>query len=184
MAKQGGARSNDLGADEQRRQQILDAAAHCFLQYGFAKTSMDDVAKKAGISRPAIYLKFKNKEDLFSGVYIDVVEKSLVKAELLVKESASKREKLIQLAEAAVLEPWSKIVGQPRAAEFYELCMQIVPGDAEVLHKRKLKLAVSIFADKETAEVFLMALEGFYEDLPSSAVLRKRIHFLIDKFLK
>ena len=55
-------------SDEQRRRRILDAALHCFLQFGYGKTSMDDVAKKAGLSRPSLYLKFSSKDDLFLGV--------------------------------------------------------------------------------------------------------------------
>ena len=48
-----------------RRKAIIDAALECFLQYGFAKTSLDDIAKRAQLSRPLLYLLFKNKEELF-----------------------------------------------------------------------------------------------------------------------
>ncbi len=44
---------------------ILGAALTCFKQYGFKRTSMDDIAKAADISRPAIYNLFKNKTDVF-----------------------------------------------------------------------------------------------------------------------
>ena len=44
---------------------ILGAALGCFKQYGFKRTSMDDIAKAADISRPAIYNLFKNKTDVF-----------------------------------------------------------------------------------------------------------------------
>src|SRR5204862_6542491 len=58
--------------DTARRRAILDAALSCFLQYGFAKTSIDDIAKRANLSRPLLYLKYKNKEDIFGAVYDDV----------------------------------------------------------------------------------------------------------------
>ena len=54
--------STILNNKEKRRTAILAAALKCFLQFGYAKTSMDDVAKEANLSRPLIYLKFKNKE--------------------------------------------------------------------------------------------------------------------------
>ena len=54
----------DLKVDP-KRQMILDAAWQAFSSYGFRKTSMDDIAKGAGMSRPALYLQYRNKEDIF-----------------------------------------------------------------------------------------------------------------------
>jgi AcrR family transcriptional regulator len=42
-------RRTDLELDRERRNQILDAALHCFLQFEDAKTSMDDVPRKATV---------------------------------------------------------------------------------------------------------------------------------------
>ncbi len=50
---------------ESKQQAILEAAWAAFSTYGFRKTSMDDIAKGAGMSRPALYLHFKNKEAIF-----------------------------------------------------------------------------------------------------------------------
>jgi TetR/AcrR family transcriptional regulator, regulator of autoinduction and epiphytic fitness len=44
---------------------LLDAAVGVFARFGFRKTSMDDVARAAGISRQGLYLSFANKEELF-----------------------------------------------------------------------------------------------------------------------
>lgn len=43
---------------------ILDACDDLMVRYGFRKMSMEDVAKKCGMSRRTIYNFFKNKEDL------------------------------------------------------------------------------------------------------------------------
>lgn len=48
-----------------RTQAILEAAWPVFSTYGYRKTSMDDIARAAGMSRPALYLHFRNKEDVF-----------------------------------------------------------------------------------------------------------------------
>lgn len=50
---------------EQKRDRSLKAALDCFVQYGFKRTSMDDIAQKADISRAALYALFQNKEDIF-----------------------------------------------------------------------------------------------------------------------
>lgn len=48
-----------------KTQRILDAALAVFCRYGYRKTSMLDIAQAAGMSRAALYLHFKNKEDVF-----------------------------------------------------------------------------------------------------------------------
>src|SRR5258708_12392486 len=48
-----------------QREAILMAATGIFLRYGFKKTSMDDVARAAGVSRQGLYLYFDTKDLLF-----------------------------------------------------------------------------------------------------------------------
>lgn len=50
---------------EPKQQAILHAAWQAFAAYGYRKTSMDDIARGAAISRPALYLHYRNKEDIF-----------------------------------------------------------------------------------------------------------------------
>src|SRR6266403_988428 len=45
-----------------QREAILVAATAIFLRYGFKKTSMDDVARAAGVSRQGLYLYFDTKD--------------------------------------------------------------------------------------------------------------------------
>jgi AcrR family transcriptional regulator len=48
-----------------RRDALLEAAVSVFARYGFRKTSMDEVARAAGVSRQGLYLQFADKEELF-----------------------------------------------------------------------------------------------------------------------
>lgn len=50
---------------QDRQIAIRQSAWKAFADYGYRKTSMDDIARGAGISRPALYLHYKNKEDIF-----------------------------------------------------------------------------------------------------------------------
>lgn len=52
----------------ERRERIVRAAIEVFLRFGFRKTSMDDVAKAAAISRQGLYLHFETKDILFRAV--------------------------------------------------------------------------------------------------------------------
>jgi AcrR family transcriptional regulator len=51
-----------------RRDRVLAAAAVLFARWGFDKTSVDDIAREAGISKGAVYLEFPGKEELFRAV--------------------------------------------------------------------------------------------------------------------
>ncbi|MEO7207509.1 MAG: helix-turn-helix domain-containing protein [Steroidobacteraceae bacterium] len=50
---------------ESRLCAVLEAAVAVFARYGYRKTSMEDVARAAGVSRQGLYLSFANKEELF-----------------------------------------------------------------------------------------------------------------------
>jgi AcrR family transcriptional regulator len=44
---------------------LLEAAVGVFARFGYRKTSMEEVARAAGVSRQGLYLQFSNKEELF-----------------------------------------------------------------------------------------------------------------------
>ena len=44
-----------------RRERLVKVALDVFLRYGHARTTMADIAREAGISRPALYLMFPGK---------------------------------------------------------------------------------------------------------------------------
>ncbi len=54
---------------EERRREILEAALHVFAKRGFDKATVDEVAERAGISKGAIYLYYKNKDALFFSLF-------------------------------------------------------------------------------------------------------------------
>lgn len=54
------------GRLSERRQRVVDTACTVFRRHGFARTSMDAIAKEAGLSRPLLYLVFRSKDDAFA----------------------------------------------------------------------------------------------------------------------
>ena len=54
-----------------RRARILTAARWCFLNFGFAKTALEDIAKRANLSRTLLYRIFKDKEEIYQAVFVD-----------------------------------------------------------------------------------------------------------------
>ncbi len=53
---------------EDRLAEITKAALAAFAEKGYAATRVDEVAKRAGVSKGLLYLYFKTKEDLFKAV--------------------------------------------------------------------------------------------------------------------
>jgi len=51
-----------------RPDEVLDAALELFIEQGFAKTRVDDIAKRAGISKGAVYLYFPSKEKILEAL--------------------------------------------------------------------------------------------------------------------
>ena len=59
---------------EERRRQIIEAAAALFSQRGFGGTTTRQVAEAAGISEPTIFKHFATKEDLYAAILEAKVE--------------------------------------------------------------------------------------------------------------
>jgi AcrR family transcriptional regulator len=174
-----------LDQDAARRRLILDAARDCFLKFGYAKTSFEDIAKQAVISRPLIYRKFKSKEEIFAAVLEDIFETTYRAAEHALAKPGRKREKLMSLYEALLLDPWKElIVDAPMGAELYEACSRLTPDIDESHRKMRLKYTQAILGDKEVSEVFMRAIDGLIQDLPAPKVLHRRLEVLIDRFVR
>lgn len=54
-----------MSRSEQKKQQVLVAAIDLFCRQGFPHTSMDEVAKQAGVSKQTVYSHYGSKDDLF-----------------------------------------------------------------------------------------------------------------------
>lgn len=59
------ARSQNGSRRQERAQRILDAAATLILRWGYNKTTIDDVARQAGVAKGTIYLHWQTREELF-----------------------------------------------------------------------------------------------------------------------
>jgi AcrR family transcriptional regulator len=68
----------------ERRAQLLQAAREAFVDTGYHATAMDDIAERAGVSKPVLYQHFSSKQDLYLGLVdqqadrlVDLVETAL-----------------------------------------------------------------------------------------------------------
>ncbi len=104
-----------------KRARILDAGLKTALAYGYSRTTMDDIAKAAEMSRPALYLLFKNKAEIFREIATTVMGRSLEAAR---QELAGKGDFTARLGgaiNAAIFATLCEITKSPHGAELLDM---------------------------------------------------------------
>jgi AcrR family transcriptional regulator len=102
----------------ERAHRILDAAAESILRWGYDKTTIDDVAKRAGVAKGTIYLHWKTRVELF--------------AALMRRERVHLLEEMRASAPATLSELFGGYVGMLMRRP---LLRAVLTGDSEVLGK-------------------------------------------------
>lgn len=87
-------RARSEEAKDERRQALLGAALDEFFEKGFAATRMDDIARRASLSKGALYLYFDSKEALFHGLVESLASPSLDTIEQITEHAASLKDAL------------------------------------------------------------------------------------------
>jgi AcrR family transcriptional regulator len=81
---------------QDRPQEITNAALAAFAEKGYAATRVDDVAKRAGVSKGLLYLYFKTKEELFKSVIRSLVIPRIDKLTKIVDASEMSSEEFLR----------------------------------------------------------------------------------------
>jgi len=93
---------------EDRPGEILEAALALFAEKGFAATRLEEVARRAGVSKGTVYLYFASKEDLFKSLVETMVVPEVERAEIVVQNHGGPaRELLVHL-----VRQWWETVGE------------------------------------------------------------------------
>jgi AcrR family transcriptional regulator len=116
------------GNGSARQTHVLETALTVFARHGFSKTSIEDIAKAAGISRQGIYLHFKNKDEIFSASIQKALDDGLHAANKVFDDDRlTLEEKLLK-----ALDEWlGRHVGlfRPEASDLVAQCERVL-GDA------------------------------------------------------
>ena len=99
MTTTDGARATRLPR-EQRRQQVLAAALEIFSTVGYHAASMDDIADRAGVSKPVLYQHFTSKLDLYLDLLDVAIEDLLAAAREALTHTNDNRERVASWAAA------------------------------------------------------------------------------------
>ena len=102
-----------------RPQELLAAALDLFVERGFASTRLEDVAKRAGVSKGTLYLYFTNKEELFKAVVRESIVPAIGEAEDVIAGFDGHSSDLLRF----VMLGWWERLGATRASGIIKLVM-------------------------------------------------------------
>lgn len=102
-----------------RPQELLEAALEQFVERGFAATRLEDVARRAGVSKGTLYLYFENKEELFKAVVRATIGQAILQAEGDLAAADGPSGELL----CSLMTQWWEQVGGTRLAGLTKLIM-------------------------------------------------------------
>jgi AcrR family transcriptional regulator len=145
---------------------ILDTALTVFSQYGYAKTTMQDVARAAEMSRAALYLHFPSKEDLFRAGSRRAHSRALE----LVDANLATSGDVLSRVDAAIAAYFGELMAQIsssiHAGELFDATLTITADIVSETHAAlTARLASALDAAAATGEVQFSTADATAEDI-------------------
>lgn len=110
----------ELVADR-KRARIMEAALKLALAYGYSRTTMDDIARAAEMSRPALYLLFRNKTEIYREIASLTMQGCIETTRAALMAGGSFREKLERAINEAMFECLRPFTESPHGIELLDL---------------------------------------------------------------
>jgi AcrR family transcriptional regulator len=98
-----GYRIRDVAKAEERRREILMGAARAFAHGGYNATNMDQIAGACGLAKGHIYHYFRSKEEIFTEIRTDAVNRLIERLTPIASAAAKDPELALRKAIAAVI---------------------------------------------------------------------------------
>jgi AcrR family transcriptional regulator len=163
-----------------KRQRAIEAGARVFLRFGFAQATMGDIARAAGMSRPALYLIFCSKEEVFEAVVAQWIEDSLSRIAAGLATRATLGEKLRFACEVWCVEGLEQALANPDVRDMtklpavqksyarFQACL------TDILQEAAERSGLGVTAG-DLARVIVSAMQGFKQTAQSAEEMRHMI---------
>ena len=177
---------------EIKKSKILTAARSVFLRYGYKRVNMNDIAEAAGVSRPALYVLFKNKEEIFIGVYLQWVDETVAAIKNEMEKLEAPEQKLMCAFELWTVRPFELVMQSVEAKELIDCGFgfaqdslrqgnrmfetAITPVVASLAERRPARTRL---APEQIAHVLASAARGFKQTAVKTGELRLLIENLL-----
>lgn len=163
--------TNGAGATDDKRRRILQSAFDVALRYGYQRMTMDDVAKACAMSRPALYLQFKNKGEIYKAIVSDMMGRALDDAQSALNGPGDISARLFAAIKSGVLDPVDFLQATAHGAELLDMKHELA---GEVIADWRAKKAAMIaaaldesgaaktkgFAGDQLANILLDGIDG------------------------
>ena len=170
------------------RHKLLDAAEYLFQEQGVSRTSLQDIARRAGATRGAIYWHFKDKADLFNAMMERVtlpMEESFNPVEGDSHVAQQSDVNALHRVKSATVSALMQIVNDTQTRRVFEVATQKVEYVEELRAVRLRHLAVRNGFVSRFAQSIQQAATQTQKDLPMSAsVAAQGFHALIDGLIQ
>jgi AcrR family transcriptional regulator len=165
-----------------RRDDIIHAAIGVFLRYGYARTTMRDIAQAAGLTRPTLYLTFPDKERIFAAVVEKMIDDKLTEIRGGLQRQKTLETKLRFACNAWAAEGYELVQAHPDAADMFDLGFKSVCAGydqfgellAEILDEPLGRSSFELSA-RDAARAIVFAMRGFKDVATSGAEMRRLI---------
>jgi AcrR family transcriptional regulator len=169
-----------------RRNRILEAAAGVFLRYGYARTTMNDIAGAVGCSRTLLYVSFANKEQVFEAVVLRASAQAFAAIREALPSIAPLDEKLSFVCEEWMAKRYDLLQAYPDAKDLFDLSFSAV----KQMYAEFQDLLVELLGDartssgsncttRELALCITYAIRGFKEMAADGVEFRRLIRLQI-----
>lgn len=160
-----------------------------FAQRGYGATSMAAIAEAAGLSRPALYQHFANRDDIFRSALSETLEASNQRALAALAETgdlADRFDGYLQRCRGDVIGP---LLGSPHGDELIEARSATAADVADHAHRDRRRVLDEVLLDvtngdrtlaRRAAELLELGSMGLKHDAPSAQTYRKRLRALAE----
>ncbi|MFK8021811.1 MAG: TetR/AcrR family transcriptional regulator [Pseudomonadales bacterium] len=181
------------------RDAILRAALTRFASYGYKRTSLNDIAGEAGLSRPTLYSYFKNKEAILRAVSQGLHDSTLANVEVALTSNADIHNRLMD-GFWAWSEPFMRVLfGSLHGAELISASSAMASDISEdarsrfqallVKHLKKARrdglidLNAIQLNNEQAAEFLILSLNGLSSGDVDERTYKQRLATLVRLFL-
>jgi AcrR family transcriptional regulator len=183
------------GDAEGRRTAILDAALRVFGQYGYRRTSMDDLASETGIAKGTIYLSFASKDEVFQALSQRLSDRMLTDATAARHQPGTTADKLAAMSASWFGTYVETIQNSPHAGELIDAKHRLSAGLVAQAVSRYKRLLCDVIAEAAAtgeldlkragltadtaAELLIASARGLESSYASPAAYRRYLETLV-----
>jgi len=171
---------------DDKKKHILKAAMRVVIAYGFKRVSMADIAQEAGISRPAIYQIFRNKDDVFFSCLDMLVDEAFAAADAAIDGVSGQKARVSAYLLAYMGYFHDLLVAGPHGQELLDVNNRLGAEKSQAAQVRfvaELNGLMGLDAEAEEGQVLALAATGIKYHTTDPAQFRARLQMLTEHFL-